>query len=106
MIEGIVGVVLLLVAIAFCAFILYVLWHKLQALQSIERSMDDLAKTLRNRNQADQSSPVISHRVEYDHCYATIKRRTSTRYMSILFVLVIKGSGYKSFVHESEANLV
>lgn len=49
MVEGFVGVLLLLAAVAFWSFILYVLWHMLQTLRGIERSVDDLAKTIRNQ---------------------------------------------------------
>jgi hypothetical protein len=49
MIEGFVGVILFVVVIAFWAFVLYILWHILQALQGIERGIDDVAKTLRDQ---------------------------------------------------------
>jgi hypothetical protein len=47
--EGIFGVFVFLVVGGFWTFVLYVLWHILQALQSIDRSVDDVAKSLRNQ---------------------------------------------------------
>ena len=46
MVEGFVGVILLLAVVAFWAIVLYVLWQMLQALQKIHRSLDEIAKTL------------------------------------------------------------
>ena len=49
MFEGFVGVLLFLAVFAFWSFILYIFWHILQALRSIDKSVDDLAKTFRNQ---------------------------------------------------------
>jgi hypothetical protein len=46
MVESFVGVILLLAVVTFWAVLLFVLWQMLHALQSIHRSLDEIAKTL------------------------------------------------------------
>ena len=48
MMESFTGVIMILGVAGFWAFIAYVFWHILQTLKSIDRSVDDMAKTLRN----------------------------------------------------------
>ena len=45
-VESFVGVILLLAVVTFWAVLLFVLWQMLHALQSIHRSLDEIAKTL------------------------------------------------------------
>jgi hypothetical protein len=47
MLASFFALILALVGVAAWAFVIYILWHILLALQSIDRSVDDVAKSLR-----------------------------------------------------------